>query len=285
MQNKAYLNTRGRARILTNYFILIYRLGICVVSIVLAHRLFATYKHGATGRYIVPFQQFRSLTGGIADYVVDISQQTADIAIFGTFGMRKDFLTTENILPYAANFFITGFAARFGNFVNWADTVINQKPRLNRYVWDSYFTASSFPELNLQKDLGAVVLHKYFYNALCRVPRIILNAIRIRKDFFFPVSLLSARFETFFILFSLLKIHLFYRNQVSASRLFWDSTFPMHTRQNIVGLGPLPFGYIFRIYGRQHTAMQTWEYRAIHRVFHYYVLMKPYRNKPLNHNG
>jgi hypothetical protein len=256
-----------RKHIITRYFRFIYVLGFCVVTYSLAFRLYQTRLYRFLNQLIVPGQLHRYLTAKSTAYIVDISHYFQTIGFFSTFGIHSEFLITENLLASFANGFISGLSARFGNFAKWTDFVLSKKQRLKELVWDLYFQSHVVPEVpNLQ--LAALLLHKYQYKSIIRVPRILLTLHKPGLDFFLPLSKYATRLETFFLLFLLLKIHLFFRNRIASDRLFWTgSSFETYYKEKNLGISNLSFDYVFRLYGRNHKAMQLWEYESINTVF------------------
>jgi hypothetical protein len=258
-----------RRCIITRYFRFLYVLGFCVVSYDLAFRFSKTIHYEAHKQLVLAPDKHKQLTTVVMNYIMDISHQFQTIGFFSTFGINSEYMIREGLLSFFSRGFISGISARFGNFAKWSDFVLSQKPRLKHFVWDLYFKNHHIKE-NDSTMLAALLLHKYQYKSIVYVPRIILTPNRVGHDFFLPLSRYATRFETFFLLFLLLKTHVFLRNRIASDRLFWSSSqFNTYYKEKNVAINLLPFSYVFRLYGRNHKAMQLWEYEAINSVFYH----------------
>lgn len=264
--------------LLGTFFFAIFRLGGPLLDVKIASR-FRGNAYWKTRRLsVIPYLPYQRALYNVFSYLQDLCTTQCSLIVLGYATQDTNVFFGQGFSNLWTNYFINGMESRFANFLNWNKMFLTDRRRSpNRRRFHSPLWWAHYKEFgdddSLFQDIGALVLHQYYFRRLVGYPRIFLNITQVRRDFFIPLPKTVERLYLFSFIYMFVRIFVYYRAQHLARRLFWDSRFLVHDNQSSLGVPSSVFKFAFTLHGRHYDRMQLWEYTSFLESF---VWARPY---------
>jgi hypothetical protein len=269
-----YLYSRQARRfLLTTFFLSIRQLGGPFFDVSLSAR-FINNTYWKTRRLaVIPSLPYKASLYNIFSYLQAISNVHCSLVVLGYANIDSETFFSSKFSELWGNYFITGMESRFANFLNWHKIGVRdyfgRSPNRRRFhtpLWWVHYKEFGADD-SLFQDVGALVIHQYYFRKVVAQPRIFLNKTKVRRDFFVPLPQVAERLYLFSFIYMFLRIFLYHRSIQLASRLFWDTRFLVHGNRSSVDLPHNVFKFAFTLHGRLYDKMQLWEYASFLESF------------------
>jgi hypothetical protein len=257
----------SRRLLLQTFFLAMFTLGGPFVSVSIAARFRGNAYWRTRQLAIIPMLPYQRALYNIFAYLQELCTVQCSLVAFGHATVDSETFFGQGLSDLWTNYFINGMETRFANFFNWTKVFLTDRRRpINRRRFHTPLWWVHYKEFGgddtLFQDVGAIILHKYFFRRLVGHPRIFLNKTQIRRDFFVPLPVQTERLCLFSFVYMFVRVFLYYRIHHLASRLFWDSRFQVHENRTSIGFHANVFKFAFTLHGRRYDKMQLWEYAS-----------------------
>jgi hypothetical protein len=261
-----------RRHILQTFFIAMFQLGGPLVSVQIASRFRGNSYWRSRRIALIPVLPYQRALYNIFSYLQEICNTQCSLIVLGHASVDTDTFFGQNFSELWMNYFINGMETRFANFFNWHKVFLTDRLRpINRRRFHTPLWWVHYKEFDgddsLFQDVGALVLHQYFFRRVVGYPRIFLNKTQVRRDFFVPLPVVTERLCLFSFVYMFLRIYMYYRVTNLASRLFWDTRFSVHENKTSIAFHENVFRFAFTLHGRRYDKMQLWEYASFLESF------------------
>jgi len=258
--------------LLQTFFFAIFRLGGPFVNVRIAARFRYNVYWRARRIAVLPYLPYQQALYNIFSYLQELCTSQCSLIVLGYATQDTNVFFGQGFNQLWMNYFINGMESRFANFLNWNKmflTDLRRSPNRRRFhapLWWAHYKEFGEDDALFQ-DVGALILHHYYFRRLVGYPRIFLSSTAIRRDFFVPLPELVERLYLFSFVYMFVRIFIYYRSQHLANRLFWDTRFLVHDNKSSIGIPTNVFRFAFTLHGRRYDKMQLWEYTSFLESF------------------
>ncbi len=257
----------SRRHVLDTFFTTIFQLGGPFVSVHLAARFRGNSYWRARQLGVIPMLPYQYALYNIFAYLQELCNVQCSLVVLGHASVDTETFFGQNFANLWMNYFINGMETRFANFFNWHKAFLTDRLRpINRRrfhnpLWWVHYKEFTGDDSFFQ-DVGALVLHQYYFRKIVGYPKIFLNKEQVRRDFFVPLPKATERLCLFSFVYMFLRVYIYYRSSHIANRLFWDTRFSIHENRTSIAFHENVFRFAFTLHGRRYDKMQLWEYAS-----------------------
>jgi len=258
--------------LLQTFFLSMFKLGGPFVRVSLAARFRGNCYWPNRKISVIPMLPYQKALYNIFAYLQELCTLQCSLIVLGHATLDSETFFGQNFSELWMNYFISGMETRFANFFNWNKMFLTDRARpINRRRFHNPLWWVHYKEFggddSLFQDVGAIVLHRYFFRRIVGYPRIFLNTTQVRRDFFIPLPSSTERLCLFSFVYMFVRIFVYYRVRHLAARLFWDSHFRVHENRTSIAFHANVFKFAFTLHGRRYDKMQLWEYASFLESF------------------